>query len=970
MSAIARALKVHPGERALVVPMVGLTFVAMAGLVAAQSAANALFFEQVGTDALPVMYLAQGATAFVLMMSLAAVLGRVDRRRAYLAIPASLALLAVVERAVLFTDATWIYWVLWLTVAFALLLQNVFAWGVAGVVTDTRTAKRLFPLFAAGEILGSVAGGLLTAPLVSLLGTRNLVLVWAGALVVALILCRVVLSAARPGTHTEHVERARRRRARASPWRDLQIAFAYVRTSKLLVWMTAAAVLFSVLFFSLYLPWAIAATEQYPDAGDLASFFGLFWAAMTGAAFLVSVLATNRLFAAFGIATMMLVLPVLYLGTFGILLASSGFVLLVVLRFLDGVWLQGVASPAWETLTNVVSDARRDQVRAFLNGGPAQAGTVIAGVIAFVGQRVLSAREFAAIGLATAALATYVVWRVRRSYASALVDALREGRPHVFPDVAVARVPFAFGHDALALASALGSAGDESAQVRRLAIRLLRDFDDERARAALEGALGDPDAGVRAQAVVALAARLDGAERDRVLRPLLDDPAAGVAAPAAAALAFGPDAAAAVARLRTLATDVDPAVRATVLSNLAGAPAETAPIAAGALGDEDPGVRAAAVTSFASLDPSNALGPALALFDDPSLRVRDAAAAAVAGIGSDAIDDVLGALDDPEARGAALRALSGLEIGERAIGVRAFADHCASEAHRSGELAFAIPSDDGATEMLKRAVLEHARTNARTALQAISLVSANGSAVRSAIDSLDAADAGQVANALETLENTVDAALVRPLLPLWEANDGETRTHTNDWLVRALHNEDPTVVACAHFVEHAQQIEHTQREEHDMSTGHDAMPVMERVLFLQNVPLFEGLALADLLVIAEVAQDHTFADGEALGVEGEFGEDLHIIASGTVRVEAGGTEIVRRGRGDVVGELSLITRHPRIASIVADGDVHAIRIGRREFESMIHDRPDIAIGVMRVLAHRLGEVEAEADADAAGAANA
>ena len=961
MSAIGRALKVHPGERSLVVPMVALTFVAMAGLVAAQSASNALFFEQVGTDALPVMYLVQGATAFVLMMSVAAVLGRVDRRRAYLAIPAGLALLALVERAVLFTDATWIYWVYWLTVAFALLLQNVFVWGVAGVVTDTRTAKRLFPIFAAGEILGSVAGGLLTAPLVSLFGTRNLALVWAGALAVALILCRVVLSAARPGTHTERVGHARRaRRARSSPWRDLRTAFAYVRTSKLLVWMTAAAVLFSVLFFSLYLPWATAATERYPDAGELASFFGLFWAAMTGAAFLVSVLATNRLFAAFGIATMMLVLPVLYLGTFGILLVSSGFVILVVLRFLDGVWLQGVASPAWETLTNVVPDARRDQVRAFLNGGPAQAGTVIAGVIALVGQQILSAREFAAIGLATAALATFVVWRVRRSYASALVDALREGRPHVFPDVAVARVPFAFGHDAQALASVLRSAGDESPQVRRLAIRLLADFDDERARAALEGALGDPDAGVRALAVGALVPRLDGAERERVLRPLVDDPVAGVAAPAAAALASGPGGMAGLARLRTLARDDDPAVRATAVRNLASAPADAATIAAGALGDEDPGVRAAAVTSFASLDPSNALGPGLALFNDPSPHVRDAAAAAVAGIGEDAIDDVLGALDDPDARGAALQALSALDIGERAIGVRAFADHCAAEAKRSGELAFAIPEDGGATGLLRRAVLEHARTNARTALEAISLVSENGSAVRSAIDSLDAADPEQVANALETLENTVDAALVRPVLPLWEAGDGARRTHTMDWLERALHNEDATVVTCARFVER------TRQEGDDMATTPDAMPVMERVLFLQNVPLFEELALADLLAIAEVAQDQTFSDGELLGVEGEIGEDLHIVASGTVRVETGGVEIARRRRGDVVGELSLITRHPRIASIVADGDVRAIRIGRREFETMIHDRPHIAIGVIRVLAQRLGEVEAAADAAGLG----
>ena len=133
------------------------------------------------------------------------------------------------------------------------------------------------------------------------------------------------------------------------------------------------------------------------------------------------------------------------------------------------------------------------------------------------------------------------------------------------------------------------------------------------------------------------------------------------------------------------------------------------------------------------------------------------------------------------------------------------------------------------------------------------------------------------------------------------------------------------------------------------------MPAIERVLFLRRVPLFDELAPADLSAIAEVAHERSFADGELLASEGELGDELLIVASGTVRVEAGGSEIARRGPGEVVGEMSLITRGPRMASLVADGDVRAIRIGRREFESMIHDRPDIGIGVMRVLAQRLAE---------------
>jgi CRP-like cAMP-binding protein len=44
-----------------------------------------------------------------------------------------------------------------------------------------------------------------------------------------------------------------------------------------------------------------------------------------------------------------------------------------------------------------------------------------------------------------------------------------------------------------------------------------------------------------------------------------------------------------------------------------------------------------------------------------------------------------------------------------------------------------------------------------------------------------------------------------------------------------------------------------------------------------------------------------------------------------------------------------------MASLIADGPVRTIRIGRREFESMLRERPDVALAVMRVLAQRLTE---------------
>jgi CRP-like cAMP-binding protein len=62
-----------------------------------------------------------------------------------------------------------------------------------------------------------------------------------------------------------------------------------------------------------------------------------------------------------------------------------------------------------------------------------------------------------------------------------------------------------------------------------------------------------------------------------------------------------------------------------------------------------------------------------------------------------------------------------------------------------------------------------------------------------------------------------------------------------------------------------------------------------------------------------------------------------------------------RTEGDVVGEMALITREPRMASLVADGEARTLQVGRREFEGVLRERPDTAIALIRILSHRLAE---------------
>src|SRR6266508_3694465 len=86
------------------------------------------------------------------------------------------------------------------------------------------------------------------------------------------------------------------------------------------------------------------------------------------------------------------------------------------------------------------------------------------------------------------------------------------------------------------------------------------------------------------------------------------------------------------------------------------------------------------------------------------------------------------------------------------------------------------------------------------------------------------------------------------------------------------------------------------------------------------------------------------------------GEELLVIAEGEVRVVAGGTEIARRRRGDYVGEMAVLDGEPRSASLIATGEVRALRVGRREFESIMRERPETSLAMLAVLTRRLREM--------------
>lgn len=150
-----------------------------------------------------------------------------------------------------------------------------------------------------------------------------------------------------------------------------------------------------------------------------------------------------------------------------------------------------------------------------------------------------------------------------------------------------------------------------------------------------------------------------------------------------------------------------------------------------------------------------------------------------------------------------------------------------------------------------------------------------------------------------------------------------------------------------------------------------AVSLMERVVFLRRVPLFARLAPVEPKQVAAIAGERVYADGDVLASQGEPGDEMYVIVTGEVRVivkrsDGSTVEAVRRGVGEYVGEMAILTRESRIATLIAVGSVRVLTIVQKDFERILRERSETGLAVIRELCARLKESETRIANSASG----
>jgi CRP-like cAMP-binding protein len=128
-----------------------------------------------------------------------------------------------------------------------------------------------------------------------------------------------------------------------------------------------------------------------------------------------------------------------------------------------------------------------------------------------------------------------------------------------------------------------------------------------------------------------------------------------------------------------------------------------------------------------------------------------------------------------------------------------------------------------------------------------------------------------------------------------------------------------------------------------------------KIDLLKSTPLFAGCSKSELRELAKNSDEIDLRDDYVFVREGRPGREFFVIFEGTAQVTAKGRKLAQLGPGDWFGEIALLTKAPRTATVTAVGPVRSLVLTDRAFRRVVESMPSIGIKVLASVGERLAQ---------------
>jgi ATP/ADP translocase len=311
-------------------------------------------------------------------------------------------------------------------------------WVYAGNLYDAEQSKRLFPFFAGSVLVGKIIGGFVGAGIAPIVHAENFI----GAQAVGFFVCFVALVLYRklPEGRAGHVEVKHRPQGVQATIRESVDGYRAVASDNLL--RTFGVGVFFWYFLMQFANFLfLLGLDQTASGSSVGSedFFSQLYASVYTSSSLVALaiqsFITSGLLRRVGIAWVLFILPLWFLGTYaaaaywGLNLVTG-----VALQLGERIWIPALHRPASELVYSQVSAAIRPRARAFLSGGVNALGNMVAAVSLILGLRAVDAglfgiRTLLGIGASLSLVYVYNAWHTRRLFGRRIAQNLTSPDP-------------------------------------------------------------------------------------------------------------------------------------------------------------------------------------------------------------------------------------------------------------------------------------------------------------------------------------------------------------------------------------------------------------------------------------------------------------------------------------------------------------------------------------------------------------
>src|SRR3989454_2033539 len=400
--------------------------------------ADSLFVKRWGVNYVPVMYIVTPVAMLAVSAMIFFFVDRVRRRTLLLWYVAAATLLSVaIQAGVTFQSQIENGWIVQhISYVFAHGVKEtiyILFWVYAGNLYDTEQSKRLFPFFAGSVLVGKILGGAIGAGIAPIIHAENFI----GAQAVGFLVCFLALVVYRglPEGHGSRIEEERPKGLGASV-RDSMDGYRAVVSDRMLrtfgvgVFFWYFLMQFGNFLYLVGLDQSTAGTGTGNE--DLFSqlYASIYTSSSLVALFIQSAF-TSALLRRLGIARVLFVLPLWFLGSYAAATINFNIITAVAIQLSERIVIPAIHRPATELVYSQVVAAIRPRARAFLSGGVNAFGNFAAAVALLIGLQIHDNQILLGVAAGLSSVYVYNAWHTMRVLGRRILDNTTSNDPEV-----------------------------------------------------------------------------------------------------------------------------------------------------------------------------------------------------------------------------------------------------------------------------------------------------------------------------------------------------------------------------------------------------------------------------------------------------------------------------------------------------------------------------------------------------------